>query len=131
MRVLTHLDENPVFLGGLKFLPFFLFDIFMPKKLRSKWRYEISTHQGNFLSLSVTYHLCHFDVRFSNKIKNFNKFVQSYFPDEDPSYREQKQGRIHGYPSRVRVGRGHICGHQTIWGGAVGSQNKNQKKSKM
>ena len=88
-------------------------------KLRSRWRYEISTHQGTFLSLSVTYHLCHFDVRFSNKIKNFNKFVQSYFPDEDPSYREQKQGRIHGYPSRVRVGRGHICGQWSIWAGAV------------
>ena len=30
-----------------------------------------------------------------------------------------KQGRIHGYPSRVRVGRGHIWGHLVIWAGAV------------
>ena len=28
------------------------------------------------------------------------------------------QGRTHGYRSRVRVGRGHISGHQTIWAGA-------------
>ena len=33
-----------------------------------------------------------------------------------------KQGRIHGYRSRVRVGRGHIWGHQTIWAGAVRSK---------
>ena len=42
-----------------------------------------------------------------------------------------EQGRIHGYRSRVRVGRGHIWGHQTIWAGAVRSKNKIHKKSKM
>ena len=36
-----------------------------------------------------------------------------------------KQGRIHGYPSRVRVGRGHNWVHQTIWAGAVRSKKKN------
>ena len=35
---------------------------------------------------------------------------------------EKKQGRIHGYRSRVRVGRAHIEGHQTIWAGAVRSK---------
>ena len=40
-----------------------------------------------------------------------------------------KQGWIHGYPSRVRVGRGHIRGHQIIWAGAVRSKNKKHKKS--
>ena len=30
-----------------------------------------------------------------------------------------KQGRIHGYPSRVRVGRGHFWGQWSIWAGAV------------
>ena len=34
-----------------------------------------------------------------------------------------KQGRIHGYPSRVRVGRGSAGdGHQSIWAGAEGSK---------
>ena len=33
-----------------------------------------------------------------------------------------KQGRIHGYQSRVRVDRGHIEGHQIIWTGAVRSK---------
>ena len=28
-----------------------------------------------------------------------------------------KQGRIHGYRSRVQVGRGHIWGHSIIWAG--------------
>ena len=31
----------------------------------------------------------------------------------------KKQGRIHGYPSRVRVGRGCYWGYQIIWAGAV------------
>ena len=44
---------------------------------------------------------------------------------------KHEQGRIHGYRSRVRVGRGHIWGHQTIWAGAVRSENKIHKKSKM
>ena len=43
----------------------------------------------------------------------------------------RKQGRIHGYRSRVRVGRGHIWGNKTFWARAVRSKNKNPKKSKM
>ena len=39
---------------------------------------------------------------------------------------EKEQGRIHGFPSRVRVGRGHIWGHQSFWAGAV--RSKKQKK---
>ena len=31
----------------------------------------------------------------------------------------REQGRIHGYPSRVRVGRGCIRGHSNIWAGVV------------
>ena len=31
----------------------------------------------------------------------------------------KEQGRIHGYPSRVRVGRGYIWGHFIIWAGTV------------
>ena len=42
-----------------------------------------------------------------------------------------EQGRIHGYQSRVRVGRGHIRGHQTIWAGALRSKKLNHKKSKV
>ena len=41
-----------------------------------------------------------------------------------------EQGRIHGYRSRVRVGRGHIWGHRTIWAGAVRSKNRIHEKSK-
>ena len=41
-----------------------------------------------------------------------------------------EQGRIHGYPSRVRVGKGHNLGHQIIWAGAVKPKTKNQKKVK-
>ena len=33
-----------------------------------------------------------------------------------------KQGRIHGYLSRVWVSRGHIWGQEAIWAGAVGSR---------
>ena len=41
----------------------------------------------------------------------------------------QKQGRIHGYPSRVRVGRGCIWDHLIIWVGAVRPKTaKKQKK---
>ena len=41
----------------------------------------------------------------------------------------EKQGRIHGYPSRVRVGRGPICGHSIIWVGTVRPKTaKTQKK---
>ena len=41
----------------------------------------------------------------------------------------KKQGRIHGYPSRVRVGRGCIWGHSIIWAGAVRPKTaKTQKK---
>ena len=39
----------------------------------------------------------------------------------------EKQGRIHGYLSRVRVGRGYIWGHQSIWAGVIGP--KTAKKS--
>ena len=41
-----------------------------------------------------------------------------------------KQGRIHGYPSHVRVGRGTDGeGHWGIWTGAVGSKcSKTPKK---
>ena len=44
---------------------------------------------------------------------------------------KNKQGRIHGYRSRVQVGRGQIWGHQTIWAGAVRSEYKIHKKSKI
>ena len=42
---------------------------------------------------------------------------------------KNKQGRIHGYPSCVRVGRGCFWGHPIIWAGAVGQGP--QKKSKV
>ena len=48
-----------------------------------------------------------------------------------PSYGTMcfKQGRIHGYPSRVRVGRGPNRGHFIIWAGAVRPEtSKTQKK---
>ena len=35
-----------------------------------------------------------------------------------------EQGRIHGYPSRMRLGRGRILGHLITWAGAM-----RQKKS--
>ena len=45
--------------------------------------------------------------------------------------KKKKQGRIHGYPSRVQVGRGHNWGHQIIWAGAVKPKiPKTQKKVK-
>ena len=37
----------------------------------------------------------------------------------DLQWFKSKQGRIHGYPSRVQVGRGRNLGHQIIWAGAV------------
>ena len=42
-----------------------------------------------------------------------------------------KQSRIHGYPSRVRMGKSSAGGHQSIWAGAVGSKSsKTPKKVK-
>ena len=41
---------------------------------------------------------------------------------------KSKKVRIHGNRSRVRVGRGHIWGYQTIWAGAVRSKTWNHKK---
>ena len=45
---------------------------------------------------------------------------------EHVSYKEE--GRIHGYPSRVRVGRGRIGGHWIIWAGAVRPKTAKTKK---
>ena len=39
-----------------------------------------------------------------------------------PFILNEQQGPIHSYRSRVRVGRGHIGGHQTTWAGAVRSK---------
>ena len=36
----------------------------------------------------------------------------------------KKRGRIHGYHSRLRVDRGHIWGHWSIWAGEMGSKNQ-------
>ena len=47
-----------------------------------------------------------------------------------PSY-EYKQGRIHGYPSRVRVGRGHNLGQWNIWAGAIRPKTPLTLKSKV
>ena len=43
----------------------------------------------------------------------------------------QEQGRIHGYPSRVRVGRGCIWGHLITWAGAVRPKTTKTQKSKV
>ena len=41
-------------------------------------------------------------------------------------------GRIHGYPSRVRVGRGSDGeGHWSIWAGAMSSKRSKTPKGKM
>ena len=38
--------------------------------------------------------------------------------------RKEEQGQIHGYPSRVRVGRSSAGeGHQGTWAGAVSSKS--------
>ena len=42
-----------------------------------------------------------------------------------------QQGRIHGYPSRVRVGRGRNQGHHIIWAGAVRPKTIKPQKSKV
>ena len=38
---------------------------------------------------------------------------------QETNQRYYQQGRIHGYPSRVRVGRGHNLGQWNIWAGAI------------
>ena len=40
----------------------------------------------------------------------------------------RKQGRIHGYPSRVWVDRGRIWGHLVTWAGAVRAKTAKTKK---
>ena len=50
-------------------------------------------------------------------VKRFPSIVWSRFPFSKIITKEQ--GRIHGYHSRVRVGRGRYWGHQIIWAGAV------------
>ena len=48
-----------------------------------------------------------------------------------PTDKQTEQGQIHGYPSRVRLGRYHIRDHWSIWSGAVRPKNrKNIKKTK-
>ena len=53
---------------------------------------------------------------------------EDYEPDHEPDKMTtgveflEKQGRIHGYRSRVRVGRGSILGQWSIWAGAVRSK---------
>ena len=50
----------------------------------------------------------------------------------DIEWNVAQQDRIHGFPSRVRVGRGCISGHYSIWVEAVRPKtaNKTQKKVK-
>ena len=43
---------------------------------------------------------------------------------------KEKQGRIHGYPSRMWVGRGCIWGHLIIWAGAVRLKTAKKKRKK-
>ena len=46
--------------------------------------------------------------------------------------RGKKQGRMRGYPSRVRVGRSSAGeGHYGIWAGAVGSKNSKTPKNRI
>ena len=47
--------------------------------------------------------------------------------EEERDEEEEEQGRIHGYPSRVRVGRGCIC-HFIIRAGAVRQQTAKKRK---
>ena len=47
---------------------------------------------------------------------NHNRRRRDSFSCSGP---EQEQGRIHGYPSRMRVGRGHNWGKWNIWEGAI------------
>ena len=41
-----------------------------------------------------------------------------------------EKGRIHGYSSRVRVGRGRIWGHLIIWAGALRPESAKKRFSK-
>ena len=43
----------------------------------------------------------------------------------------KRQGRIHGYPSHVRVGRGYIWGHMIICEETEVKDRKNKQKSKV
>ena len=42
-----------------------------------------------------------------------------------------EQGRIHGYPSRVRMGRGRNQGHHIIWAGAMRPKTIKKKQKKV
>ena len=53
-----------------------------------------------------------------------------YTPIEIEVLLFRKQGRIHGYPSCVRVGSGHIGGHLIIWAGAVRPKTAKAQKLK-
>ena len=44
--------------------------------------------------------------------------------------KKKKQGRIHGYSSRVWVGRGLNRGHHIIWAGAVRPKTAKKTKTK-
>ena len=93
----------------------------------------------NFVLLSKIF-LCRrigeFDLLFKWKMIFFSSpspSNASILEHEENSLRRKKerwkQGRIHGYLSRVRVGRGGFWGHFIIWAGAVGPKTtKTQKK---
>ena len=55
-------------------------------------------------------------------IHNIIKMTKHIFNDTTKFKKRhiwKKQGRKHGYPSRVRMCRGHIWGQWSIWAGAV------------
>ena len=71
-------------------------------------------------------------VRMPKKMKTYKSTAKCSSDREKQCSRRgkttKKQGRIHGYPSRVRVGRGHIWGHLITWAGAVRPRTAKNKK---
>ena len=58
----------------------------------------------------------------SQTIKNSFVILTRYSFSDAMGYK--KQGQIHGYPSRVRVGRSSAGeGHKGIWAGAICSKS--------
>ena len=52
-------------------------------------------------------------------MKNVKEMINGYEDDYAIMKRDKEQGRIDGFPSRVRVGRSSAGeGHESIWAGA-------------
>ena len=97
------------------------------KKMEKNSSYHHEALQESVSSSSIKILSANSGSSEKKDIKNRRKHVESC--ENMWNHQFDKQGRIHGYPSHLRVGRSYYWGHQIIWAGAVQPKtSKTQKK---